>query len=393
MKVHNQKIAIFTGSDLRSFGGGEKDVIGLVNAAKDLDITVFSLIDNKNARMTYDEIFKLLPSKSSVMFYSALKSKFLRDIFPISLSGVKVLFKLKQYHTVYSMHQGLFLNGLILIICKVYSVRFILGIHSPILFDDKPISPNLSRSFLMVFFSLYRNCLIRNIRFVRIQNSKDMHQLESKGFKGTAYNIPPHVFGNINVFSGVINTNKFVALFVGRLSVRHKGLDLLKDIVTNTLRQSNDIEFHVVGSGAEGEQIIKQLQTTFPFNFKWLGFLKEEDLEKEFINSSVFIFPSRGENFGISLAEAQAYGLPSVAFRVMGAEDIITENVLGTLVDPFDVLEFSNAILRYYELFKENPDKYLNLRKRISEITLSRYADDVMVSKMKSMFLPECSDK
>jgi glycosyltransferase involved in cell wall biosynthesis len=389
MKEHNQKIAIFTGSDLRSFGGGEKDVIGLVNAAPDLDITVYSLIDNANARMTFDAIFKLLQNKSSVVFYSAIKSKFLRDVFPFSFSGLKVLFGLRRYHAVYSMHQGLFLNGLILLICKVFNVRFIFGIHSPILFDDKPISPNFSRNLLMVFFSSYRNYLIRNIRYVRIQNSKDMQQLKSKGFKGTLYNIPPHVFNKINAFSGEINANKFIALFVGRLSVRHKGLDLLKDIVVNTLRQNNDIGFHVVGSGVEGEPIVKQLEMAFPSNFKWLGFLKEEDLEKEFVNSSIFIFPSRGENFGISLAEAQAYGLPSVAFSVMGSEDIITENILGTLVDPFDVLEFSNAILKYYKLMKENPDQYLDMRKSISQKTLSRYSDDVMVSKMKNMFLSE----
>jgi hypothetical protein len=41
------KVAVFTGSDLRNYGGGEKDVINWVSRLKDeLDITVYTPEDS-----------------------------------------------------------------------------------------------------------------------------------------------------------------------------------------------------------------------------------------------------------------------------------------------------------------------------------------------------------
>jgi len=50
--MRKAKLAIFTGSDLRNFGGAEKDAILMANMlCNDFDITLFTPIDKSNLRV------------------------------------------------------------------------------------------------------------------------------------------------------------------------------------------------------------------------------------------------------------------------------------------------------------------------------------------------------
>ncbi len=66
--------------------------------------------------------------------------------------------------------------------------------------------------------------------------------------------------------------------------------------------------------------------------------------------SDVFVFPSLAEGFGLVLVEALAAGLPVVATRVGGAEELITPGVNGFLVPPADPEALAAAILNVLTL-------------------------------------------
>lgn len=73
-----------------------------------------------------------------------------------------------------------------------------------------------------------------------------------------------------------------------------------------------------------------------------------ENLATTFASCDAFIFPSKSETFGQVVLEAQASGLPVIAFQAEGVCDIIQDGRTGWLVTPTsDTTEeaaFENAI-------------------------------------------------
>ncbi len=62
-----------------------------------------------------------------------------------------------------------------------------------------------------------------------------------------------------------------------------------------------------------------------------------------------FVLPSRWEGMSNALLEAMACGLPCVATRVSGSEDIISDTVNGLLVEPEQPAEMARALRRIVE--------------------------------------------
>ena len=65
------------------------------------------------------------------------------------------------------------------------------------------------------------------------------------------------------------------------------------------------------------------------------------------VSKGVFINPALTEPFGLTILEAAASGLPVVATENGGPVDIIGNCKCGTLVDPLDKEEISQALLKY----------------------------------------------
>jgi glycosyltransferase involved in cell wall biosynthesis len=67
------------------------------------------------------------------------------------------------------------------------------------------------------------------------------------------------------------------------------------------------------------------------------------DVADELPHADVFLLPSVTESFGVAALEAMSAGVPVVAYRVGGIPDVVGE--AGTLVEPFDVGAFADAVL------------------------------------------------
>ena len=119
---------------------------------------------------------------------------------------------------------------------------------------------------------------------------------------------------------------------VGRYVYR-KGFDLLLKAWAKIEKQYSDWELVIFGDGnrVPYEQLMSDLgidTTRCHLNGP------TTDIQKEYINSSIFVLSSRFEGFGMVLIEAMACGLPVVSYACpCGPKDIIKDGEDGLLVD------------------------------------------------------------
>ncbi|UCC45425.1 MAG: glycosyltransferase family 4 protein [Candidatus Zixiibacteriota bacterium] len=79
------------------------------------------------------------------------------------------------------------------------------------------------------------------------------------------------------------------------------------------------------------------------------GFCDRETLSGLYRHASAFVMPSLAEGYGMSLAEAFGYGLPSVASSVGGIPELLEDGANGLAVPPADEAAIARAVIRLYE--------------------------------------------
>ncbi|HET6845765.1 MAG TPA: glycosyltransferase family 4 protein, partial [Anaerolineales bacterium] len=110
-------------------------------------------------------------------------------------------------------------------------------------------------------------------------------------------------------------------LSVGRI-VHQKGLDLALEAVADLTDMNWD--WRIAGDGPQLEALrqavsIRRLDDRIHF----LGWLNAEALRQEYQAASLFVFPSRHEGMPNAVLEAMASGLPVVATRIAGNEELV----------------------------------------------------------------------
>jgi glycosyltransferase involved in cell wall biosynthesis len=164
-----------------------------------------------------------------------------------------------------------------------------------------------------------------------------------------------------------ISQNSIVVLTVRRL-VYKNGIDTLIESANIAVKKNPKIVFLVVGKGPDLNNVqIKINQLGIENNFKFTGFVKDEDLPFYYNAADFFALPSKsGEGLPLVALEAMACGLPVIATDVGGISEILMEDY-GKLVLPNQpellakaVLEFSNIDLssRKLEIRAVMEEKY-----------------------------------
>ncbi len=121
-------------------------------------------------------------------------------------------------------------------------------------------------------------------------------------------------------------------LFVGRV-VYQKGLDLLLHALA-ALR-GLPWELTVVGDGPQ-RPVLEQLAASLDIaaRVRFRGWLKGDDLLQEYHRANLFPYPSRHEGMPNAVLEAMGSGLPVIASRIAGNEELIVHQETGLLIEP-----------------------------------------------------------
>lgn len=139
-----------------------------------------------------------------------------------------------------------------------------------------------------------------------------------------------------------IPENHKILLTVSHL-VPRKGMDMVIKSLPNILESVPNVTYLIGGRG----EYLKTLETLVDKlelhdHVKFLGFIKDEDMNDIFNAADIFIMPNRMEDydvegFGIVFADAAACAKATIAGNSGGAVDAIVDKETGYLVDPVSV--------------------------------------------------------
>lgn len=134
-------------------------------------------------------------------------------------------------------------------------------------------------------------------------------------------------------------------LFVGRLDDR-KGFAVAVEAFGVIAAQRNDVVLIVAGDGP-ARMAIETLPGATRSRVRMLGAVPSTELPRVHAACELYLGPATGgESFGIVLLEAMAAGLPVVASRIAGYDEVLTDGVDGLLVEPRDAASLADAATR-----------------------------------------------
>jgi len=137
-------------------------------------------------------------------------------------------------------------------------------------------------------------------------------------------------------------SSRNLILFAGQI-IRGKGVDLLLKALANL---SVPFECLILGDGNHRphcQWLCTRLNLSDRVQFR--GFVPTEDLQKYYLEASVFVVPSVWpEPFGMAGPEAMLYGLPVVAFDSGGIKEWLIHGEDGFLVPWMDTHSFALCI-------------------------------------------------
>lgn len=188
--------------------------------------------------------------------------------------------------------------------------------------------------------------------------------------------IPNYFFVDASFKS--VNKNKRV-ISVGNLQ-KNKRFDMTISVFARICERVNDISLIIIGKGPCYNELVKLTkEKKIDDKVFFYQHVPNTEMPKYYRESLCFILLSEYETFGVSIAEALACGIPAIATKCGGPEEIITSDN-GLLVPVNDEQAAYEAILNmYYNHGKYNPHM-------LSADIRARFGQDNFLSKITEVY-------
>lgn len=172
----------------------------------------------------------------------------------------------------------------------------------------------------------------------------------------------------------------FKIVLVGSL-IRRKGFDFfINAFAKSSLAKKNDTEVVIIGGGGEYNRLKEQIiSLDLSGKISLIGQKPKNKIFDELHSASLFVLPSRNENFSVSVLEALANGLPVIATICGGIRECI-DSKNGMLVEVDNEQEMVDALESMYE----NHDSFD--RSKIRESALSQYSPESIAKMLNEVY-------
>ncbi len=244
---------------------------------------------------------------------------------------------LRNYAAIYSKNEIVDLALLKLIKYKKLP-PIVVGVHTPIFFPDAKSFITKLHNWLYLGF-LYK-WFLRGVKCIHVSN-KAAKDLIDRKFKAKCrliyYPFSVEEIKNAaekNQADIQFSNNKTKIIFVSRLS-EQKGFDRLTGLIEKLSKDNelkDKIQLSAFGTGGtEENDKIKTYSEKFDF-VRYFGHIGNKFIPDILSKQDLMIAPSRWETLPYNILEAQAMGIPVIAFDIPGPSDIIEDGKTGFLV-------------------------------------------------------------
>jgi glycosyltransferase involved in cell wall biosynthesis len=200
-----------------------------------------------------------------------------------------------------------------------------------------------------------------------------------KSFGLTCTDVVPNLVDESKFYLSYKKNYLFTLLTVCSIT-EGKGIDILFYAISKLDKSFISKTQFIIGGDVpkldEYKNLAKKLGLS---NVYFIGRVNRNEAPRIFSSSHVYVMPSRHETFGVVYAEAIASGLPVIATRCGGPEDIVNESN-GILIDVDDIDGLGNAISYMFEnYYKYDPNK-------IREDFEKRFSKKAVVSQLMKIY-------
>lgn len=208
-----------------------------------------------------------------------------------------------------------------------------------------------SRQYKLPFY-LVENKGLTIYKYFIVLTESILKKIKKKNFSALVKVIPNGISSSI--LNKKINNKKSYILYIGRIEVNQKGMDLLLDAYKLASSKINK-DLIIAGAGIKKEETylrekIKKLQ--LQDKVKFIGRVEGKKKDELFKNSLFLVMSSRYETFPLVVLEAFAYGLPLLSFDIEGFKWV--PKSCSIKVKPLDIKQLADAMV------KLSVDKSLN---------------------------------
>jgi glycosyltransferase involved in cell wall biosynthesis len=142
-------------------------------------------------------------------------------------------------------------------------------------------------------------------------------------------------------------------LIVSRLS-KDKNIEKAINVCT-----ANSLPLIIIGT-TNDKEYLRHLKYIAGPSVEFKGFLQDKEIDNYYMNAKALLFSAEEEDFGITLVESLAHGVPVIAYNNGGPTEIIRNGIDGILYEINDeeslykaILKLEHTVFKPYDLYKQ----------------------------------------
>lgn len=347
-----KKICLFMHSPF-SLGGEQRVVTVLSNYLVNKGFDVYFLLTDKSKKVDYN-IYNM-NKKIHIIFieeYNTILHRGIRKI--LNIFRYK---KSKHLRFTKNIYCNLFDKNILTKKINGYKFDYIIGVSSQYFGILSVLKPYLKETKIIAwqhstFESYYKTknhrfynqdvfvrYMLKNVDFYILQTQDDKNKMKNE------YEYDAKVIENPNTFIikkiSKLEDKNFLAM--GRLD-KIKGFDKLIESFNIFAKQNKEWKLYIVGDGKE-RQNLEELINYYNLRDRIILTGKTDNVEKYYLNSTIYLMTSAYEGWGMVVTEAMQHGLPIIGYDIPSTKEIFGSKKCGILVKQYDILKFADAMI------------------------------------------------